>query len=69
MLEVQKYKLIWDELVIQKGALMGKKKSQDILGKLNYEEIAQQGKADIFRLTGTYDEQTIEELIEIGQEK
>ena len=48
---------------------MGKKCAQDIFGKLNYENIALKGKSDIFRLTGTYDDKTIEELIEIGEEK
>jgi hypothetical protein len=35
MLEVQKYKLIWDELVIQKGAMM-KKKTDDPLSNINF---------------------------------
>lgn len=49
MLEVQKYKLIWDELVIQKGSVINMK-NEDILEGLNYEKIANMKKGEIFKI-------------------
>ena len=50
MLEFQKYKLIWDELVVQKGRFIGKKKKDDPFANFNYNSMAKLGKGDIFRL-------------------
>jgi SNF2 family DNA or RNA helicase len=66
MLEVQKYKLIWDELVIQKGNLKGRKRTEDILGKVDYEDLALKGKGQIFKLKDCQDVKTIDELIQLG---
>lgn len=35
MSEIQKYKLIWDELVIQKGTFMSRKKKDDPFANFN----------------------------------
>ena len=35
MSEIQKYKLIWDELVIQKGAFMSRRKKDDPFANFN----------------------------------
>lgn len=49
MLEFQKYKLIWDELVIQKGAMFGRSK-EDPFSNLNFNHLSKLGKGEIFRL-------------------
>ena len=59
MLEVQKYKLIWDELVIQKGTIMNIK-SDDIFSGLNYEKIANMKKGEIFKIQSSKDNKTID---------
>ncbi len=68
MLAVQKYKLIWDELVIQKGSLAAKL-NEDILSNFNAEELANLGQGDIFRIGNQSQPKTIEEIIRIGEEK
>lgn len=40
MLEVQKYKLIWDELVIQKGGLARMKAAEERFEKIDHNHIA-----------------------------
>lgn len=49
MIELQRYKLIWDQLVIQKGSFFGKKKDNPF-SNINYNSLAKLGKGDIFRL-------------------
>lgn len=49
MLNFQKYKLIWDELVIQKGALFGRTK-EDPFSNIDYNKLSTLGKGDIYRL-------------------
>jgi ATP-dependent DNA helicase len=58
MLELQKYKLIWDELVIQRGAVFGKKK-EDPFANMNYNNLSKLGKGDIFHLEPEENDQTI----------
>lgn len=44
MLEIQKYKLIWDELVIQKGGLVKVNNSgEDKFNKIDYDKLADIG--------------------------
>lgn len=67
MLELQKYKLIWDELVIQRGAVFGRTK--DPLDNINFNHLSRLGKGDIFHLEPLENEQTIEEILALGKEK
>lgn len=68
MLEFQKYKLVWDELVIQRGAVFGRGKD-DPLASLNFNHLSKLGKGDIFHLEPTQNDQTIEEILALGKEK
>jgi SWI/SNF-related matrix-associated actin-dependent regulator of chromatin subfamily A member 5 len=67
--EFQKYKLIWDELVIQKGAFMDKKKKDDPFSNFNCQSLVNLGKGEIFRLEVDNNDRTIEEILMIGEEK
>ena len=66
MLEVQKYKIIWDELVIQKGGLMRMKAAEEKFEKLDQNKIAGMGAEEIFKIQQHFDDKTIEEIIKIG---
>lgn len=66
--DFQKYKLVWDELVIQKGAFMAKKR-EDPFSSLTVDSLAQLGKGDIFRLEVEETDKTIEEILALGEEK
>ena len=48
--DCQKYKLVWDELVVQKGAFMTKKQKEDPFKNFNANQLVNLGKGDIFRL-------------------
>ena len=48
--KIQKYKLIWDELVIQKGTFMSKLKKDDPFKNFNLQSLDNLGKGDIFRM-------------------
>ena len=63
--EFQKYKLVWDELVIQKGAFMAKKKD-DPFSNFNIQSLATIGKGEIFRLEVDEKDRTIEEILALG---
>ncbi len=43
MIEVQKYKLLWDELVIQKGGLATLNQSHSNFNKINYDKLINLG--------------------------
>lgn len=47
--DFQKYKLIWDDLVIQKSTFLAKNK-EDPFESFNYKSLMNLGKGDIFRL-------------------
>lgn len=68
MIQVQKYKLIWDELVIQKGGF-ATLNSENAFSKIDYEKMINVGAEDIFKLQENFDDKTIDELIMIGQQK
>ena len=69
MIEVQKYKLIWDELVIQKGKLAYLTESNKAFSKLDFEKVLNYGTEDIFKLQENIDDKTIEQIIKMGEEK
>ena len=64
--DLQKYKLIWDELVIQQGGFMAKKKVEDPFKNFNIQQLANLGKGDIFRLKVDKSDKNIEEILAIG---
>jgi SWI/SNF-related matrix-associated actin-dependent regulator of chromatin subfamily A member 5 len=66
--EFQKSKLIWDELVIQKGALWQNKR-QDPFKNLNLNHLTNLGKGDIFRLEADENPKGIEEILAYGEAK
>lgn len=43
MIEVQKYKLLWDELVIQKGGLGSLNQSDSNFNKIDYDKLLNLG--------------------------
>lgn len=57
--DLQKYKLIWDELVIQKGGFMSLKK-EDPFQDISLQSLENLGKGDIWRLVLDEKEKTIE---------
>jgi SWI/SNF-related matrix-associated actin-dependent regulator of chromatin subfamily A member 5 len=68
MSEVQKIKLIWEDLVIQNGAIFLLKNEPDIkAAQMN--KLAQLGIGDIFRIEGKVSDQDIDEIINLGKEK
>lgn len=70
MLEFQKYKLIWDELVIQKGGFVGKnKRKDDPFSNMNMNQLAMLGKGDIFKLEADESDQNIEVVLQMGEKK
>jgi SWI/SNF-related matrix-associated actin-dependent regulator of chromatin subfamily A member 5 len=70
MLEFQKYKLIWDELVIQKGGFVGKnKRKDDPFSNMNLNQLAMLGKGDIFKLEADESDQNIEVVLQLGEKK
>ncbi len=58
MLEFQKYKLIWDDLVIQKGLVFGRGKD-DPFSNVNFNYLSRLGKGDIIHLETERRDQTI----------
>lgn len=62
---MQKYKLVWDELVIQQGNMI-KKKNEDPLSHLNYNHLATLGMGEIFRLELEATEASLDDIIERG---
>lgn len=69
ILQTQKYKLIWDELVIQKGGMARLKMAQEKYEKLDYQKVALLGAQQIFKFQQNYDDKTIQEIIRMGEEK
>ena len=67
--EFQKYKLVWDELVIQKGAFMSKKSKEDPFKNVNMQQLANLGRGDIFKLQIEETEKTLDEIQKIGIQK
>lgn len=66
--DFQKYKLIWDELVIQKGTFMSRKR-EDPFSNVSLQSLENIGKGDIFRLVLDENEKTIEEILALAEEK
>ena len=58
MIEVQKYKLIWDELVIQKGKLAYLTESKKAFDKLDYDKIVNYRAEDIFKIQENFNQGT-----------
>ena len=67
MIQVQKYKLIWDELVIQRGGFASMRSAENSFNKIDYEKMINVGAEDIFKIQENFDDKTIEELISMGQ--
>jgi SWI/SNF-related matrix-associated actin-dependent regulator of chromatin subfamily A member 5 len=67
MSEVQKTKLIWDDLVIQKGAIF--MKNQPTIKATDIERMAKLGLGEIFRFDGGVTDQDIDQIIRLGEEK
>jgi SNF2 family DNA or RNA helicase len=68
MLDLQKYKLVWDELVIQKGLVFNRGK-EDPFSNINFNDFSRLGKGDIVHLEPGRQDQTIEEILSLGVEK
>lgn len=66
ILQVQKYKLIWDELVIQKGGLAKIKSAEEKFEKMDLNNLAGWGAQEIFKFQQNYDDNTIEEIIKMS---
>lgn len=67
MSEVQKTKLIWDDLVIQKGAVF--MRSQPTVKASDIDRMAKMGVGEIFRFDGGVTGEDIDQIIRLGEEK
>lgn len=67
--EFQKYKLIWDELVIQKGGFMTKKPKDDPFRNISAQQLLTLGKGDIFRLEVDQHDLSIDQILALGEQK